>query len=143
MNDKSYADTLRSTQKGVSGPADTAAEPLGPDLADQDGPYQAHARASNKPVPALHCLLGKEGVRSFLYRHLDSDSQFRITSGGQVLVMRFGGIKAVQVTIRGRNLWRLYDYLHQERMPWVRVAERDFAADREPIITAIDFEDVV
>ena len=58
-------------------------------------------------------------------------------------MVRFAGLKSVQVTIRGRNLWRLYDYLHQHRMPWIMRADRDFADDKEPIIIAIDFEDVV
>jgi hypothetical protein len=30
-------------------------------------PYKAHARAANKPVYSLHCLLGKDGIRSFQY----------------------------------------------------------------------------
>lgn len=143
MSGKSFADTLKDAQSRSPSQADGAADQLAPDLVDLDGAYQAHARPSNKPVQSIHCLLGKEGVRSFQYVHLDSDSQFRVTNGGQVIVVRFAGLKSVQVTIRGRNLWRLYDYLHQHRMPWVMRADRDFAADKEPIITAIDFEDVV
>jgi hypothetical protein len=143
MNGKSFTDTLKEVQSRSASQAETAADQLAPDLVDLDGAYQAHARPSNKSVQSIHLLLGKEGVRSFQYVHLDSDSQFRTGNNGQVIVVRFAGLKSVQVTIRGRNLWRLYDYLHQHRMPWIMRADRDFADDKEPIITAIDFEDVV
>lgn len=35
------------------------------------------------------------------------------------------------------NLWRLHDYIHQHRMPWVKVATNDLAKDREPIVTQV------
>ena len=143
MSGKSFLDSLKETPSRSSTQPEMAGDQLAPDLVDLDGAYQAHARASNKPVQSVHCLLGKDGVRSFQYVHLDSDSQFRTTSSGQAIIVRFAGLKSVQVTIRGRNLWRLYDYLHQHRMPWIMRADRDFADDKEPIITAIDFEDVV
>lgn len=44
----------------------------------------------------------------------------------------------MQVTIKGRNLWRLYDYVHQHRMPWIMQADRDLAEGQESLITAID-----
>jgi len=85
--------------------------------------------------------LGKNGYRSFQYVHLDSDSTFEQRSG-QVITLRFAGTKIMQVTITGRNLWRLFDYLHQHRMPWIMVADRDFAADSEPVITRIAIAEV-
>src|SRR5581483_10376329 len=109
-----------------------------PDLAEG---YQAHARATNKPVYSLHCVLGNEGVRSFQYIHLDSLSRFETAGEGQVITIRFAGEKSWEVTIRGRNLWRLYDYLHQHRMPWIIRADRDFSADKEPIIVAVDIKE--
>ena len=113
-------------------------------LPDPAAPYQAHGRASNAPVYTLHCALGKDGFRSFQYAHLDSDSAFRIEPRGHVITVRFAGTRTVAVTIRGRNLGRLYDYLHQHRIPWVMRADRDFAdgADRQPLITAIEIEEV-
>jgi hypothetical protein len=114
------------------------------ELPDTSAPYQAHGRAANKPVYTLHCCLGKNGYRSFQYMHLDSDSTFSIDHKGHVISMRFVGTKIVQVTIRGRNLWRLYDYLHQHRLPWVMLADRDFAdgADKQVVITTIEIEEV-
>ena len=82
------------------------------DLPDTSAPYQAHARPANKPVYTLHCCLGKDGYRSFQYVHLDSDSSFKTTSAGHVITLRFAGTQVMQVTIKGRNLRQLYDYLH-------------------------------
>jgi hypothetical protein len=119
--------------------ADTDSE-----LPDASAPYQAHGRASNKPVYTLHCALGKDGFRSFQYAHLDSNSEFRIEPKGHVITVRFVGTKVMTVTVRGRNLWKVYDYLHQHRLPWIMRADRDFAdgADKQPLITTIEIEEV-
>jgi len=113
-------------------------------LPDLNGSYIAYDRAANKPVFTLHCILGKDGYRSFQNSHLDSDSQFSIVGNEQVISLRFCNWKIMAVTIRGRNLGRLYDYLHQHRMPWIRRIDpgRDFQADGEPVITAIEIIDV-
>jgi hypothetical protein len=98
-----------------------------------DGNYRAFARASNKPLYALHFISPQGDVRSFQYMHLDSDSSFT----PERIALRFTGIKIMNVVLKGRNLWELYDYIHQHRTAWVRQAARDFAADRETIVTAI------
>lgn len=104
--------------------------------------YQAFGRAASQPVCTLHCGLGKEGYRSFAYLHLDSDSRFSTDGGGHVIVIRFAGLRPVQLTIRGRNLVRLYDSLHQHRTPWIMRADRDFTEGDDPVVTAIEFDDV-
>jgi len=106
--------------------------------------YQAHARGANKPVFTLHCILGKDGFRSFQNSHLDSDSHFVVEGKEQVISLRFCNFKVTAVTIRGRNLGKLYDYLHQHRMPWIQRVDagRDFAEDGEPVITAIEIKEV-
>jgi hypothetical protein len=101
----------------------------------QEGEYQAFARASNKPVYAVHFVTPAGDVRSFQYAHLDSDSRYEASR----ITLKFMGMEPVRVTIDGRNLWRLYDYLHQHRMPWVMVATRDVAADGQPIVTRIGY----
>ena len=93
MSGKSFLDSLKETPSRNSNQPEMAGDQLAPDLVDLDGAYQAHARASNKPVQSVHCLLGKDGVRSFQYVHLDSDSQFRTTSSGQAIIVRFAGLK--------------------------------------------------
>jgi hypothetical protein len=47
-------------------------------------------------------------------------------------------MQPAQISIRGRNLWRLYDYIHQHRMAWLARADRDFADGKEAIIVSID-----
>jgi hypothetical protein len=109
------------------------------DLPDTSVPYQAHARPANKPIYTLHCCLGKDGYRSFQYVHLDSDTSFNTAAAGHVITLRFAGTQVVQITIAGRKLWRLYDYLHQHRIAWIMRADRDLADDQEAIITVIEF----
>jgi hypothetical protein len=135
---------LRSSLFGGK-PVDTQPEdePADNDLLDSSAPYQAHARPANKPVYTLHCCLGKDGYRSFQYVHLDSDSSFQTTSAGHVVTLRFAGTHVMQVTIRGRNLRGLYDYLHQHRIPWVMRADRDLAEEQEAIVTTIEITAVV
>jgi hypothetical protein len=111
------------------------------ELPDSSAPYQAHARPSNKPVYSLHCCLGKNGYRSFQYVHFDSDSRFQMTDKGHAITLRFIGTRMMQVRIVGRNLWRLYDLLHQHRVPWVMQVDRDFREGKEPVITAIEIEE--
>ena len=58
----------------------------------------------------------------------------------------FADIQPKLVTVHGRNLLRIFDYIGLRRMPWIRQADRDFRAvggpaDNEPIITLIDVQD--
>jgi hypothetical protein len=122
--------------KSVSAPPDQ--ELSDSDMPDTSVPYQAHARPAGKPVYTLHCGLGKDGLRSFEYVHLDSNNSFKTSSSGHVITLRFAGTQVMQVTIKGRNLRGLYDYLHQHRIPWVMRADRDLAEEQEAIITAIE-----
>lgn len=113
-------------------------------LPDLNAPYKAHARAANKPVYTLHCLLGKDGCRSFQYVQLDSSSEFRAEKEGQIIRLRFAGTKIWEVTIGGLNLWWLYDSIHRHVMPWVRLSDRGFAAgeDGEALITSIQIREI-
>lgn len=111
-------------------------------LPDPGDPYQAHARAANKPVYSLHCLKGAEGILSFQYVNLDSHSQFRAGEHGQVITLRFAGTKIWEVTITGTSLRKLYDGIHRHVIPWIRKSDRGFAAgpDGEPLIMGIDIK---
>ena len=101
----------------------------------KDGEYQPHSRPSDKPVYAIHFVTQGGDVRSFQYVHLDSGSQF--TAGK--ITLAFMGMEPVRVIIEGRNLWRLYDYLHQHLIPWVMVAGRDVAKDGQTIVTRVTY----
>ncbi len=105
-----------------------------PDL--HAGEYQAYARPANKPIHSIHFINTKGEIRSFQYVHLDSDSRYF----PEKIVLRFLGAEPVGITIRGRNLWRLYDYIHQHRTAWVAESPRDFAVDCQPCVTNVCFE---
>ncbi|MFO0958262.1 MAG: hypothetical protein U0800_12685 [Isosphaeraceae bacterium] len=122
----------------------TVAQPDESELPDPGAPYQAHARAANKPVYTLHCLLGAEGCRSFQYVQLDSNSEFKAGEHGQIIKLRFAGTKIWEITITGLNLWRLYDGIHRHVIPWVRKSDRGFAAggDGETSIMGISIKEI-
>jgi len=100
-----------------------------------DGDYRPFARPSHRPLYAIHFITRQGSVRSFQYMHLDSDSSY----SSECVMLRFNGFRIMNVLIAGRNLWELYDYIHQHRTAWVREAARDFAADREAIVTNLSF----
>lgn len=109
------------------------------ELPDLNAPYRAHARAANKPVYTLHCLLGAKGVVSLQYVQLDSHSEFRVEKEGQIIKLRFAGTKIWEVTIGGLNLWKLYDGIHRHVTSWIRLSDRGFAAgaDGEALIRPV------
>jgi hypothetical protein len=74
-------------------------------------------------------------LTSFQYAHLDSHS----TDTAEFITLKFLGMEPVKVAIRGRNLWRLYDYIHQHRVAWIMQASRDFAQDGQTIISQVTF----
>ena len=117
-----------------------------------DAQYQAAARQSNKALTRFVVCMGRDGFRPggkayhfFQYVHLDSNADFGYDKGGQVLRFRFIAMTPVVVTINGRNLLQIMDYIQLHRMPWIKVADRDYAPadakDEEgrprPIITSI------
>ena len=135
---------LKQGPNGAVPKPEAAPESDDSELPALNAPYQAHARASAKPVYTLHCLLGAEGCRSFGYVQLDSNSIFRAEKEGQIIVLRFVGSKIWEITINGLNLWKLYDGIHRHVIPWVRKSDRGFAAgaDGEAIISGIQIKEI-
>lgn len=121
-----------------------AAEPDDLELPALGSPYQAHARASNKPVYSLHCLRGAKGCTSFQFVQIDSHSEFRAEKDGQIIKLRFVGSKIWEVVIGGLNLWRLYDLIHRHQVSWVMEADRPFPTgkDGEAFISSIQIKEI-
>ena len=151
MNDRQYAKETfdpATYRKGESDakPAEKAA--LLPALND---PYKAGGFVDSD-VSRLVLVMGKDGFRIgghayvvFQYVHLGM-GQFGFTVGGQFFSFVFSDLQPKLVTVHGRNLQRIFDYISLRRMPWIRQADRDFRStddttDKEPIITRIDVED--
>jgi hypothetical protein len=128
---------------------------LSPDLSALPGPgddYKAAAVPANGELTRLWCIMGKDQFRAggkpyrfFQYVHLDSDGEVGFDQHGQVLSFRFSGMTPVLITVRGRNLIQICDYISLHRLPWIRVADRDFlpgeamdaGGNPVPIITGI------
>lgn len=158
MSDESWNDVLEKTRRASSPSGEKViglhavqADAALPSYADD---YKAAAVQSNDSLTRLCCVMGREGFqpggkayRFFQYVHLDSDTDLQYSKDGQIVTLRFAGSKPVVITMRGRNLLRVCDYIHLHRIAWVRVADRDFtSADpgdhNRPIITAISIVEV-
>ncbi len=158
MSDSLARDRFRNTQ-GIRAVLDAPAagaerdlpgggeEPLGLETFSLDSSsYQSHARPGNKPLPSLHFILRDRSIRSCQYMHLESGSSFENLPQGQGhrLTFQFSNATAIRVVIEGRNLWRLYDYVAQHRMPWVYELPdgRDFEDAWAPVIRTIEFREL-
>ena len=119
---------------------------------ENDG-YQAAGLPDNHEVSRLVLVMGREGFKHgavayvFLqYVHIGIGELGFTADGGQFFRFLFSDLQPKQVTVHGRNLQRICDYIGLRRMPWIRQADRDFrAADEtensEPIITRIEIVD--
>jgi hypothetical protein len=153
MSGETWDDVLEKTRRAAAPASDWsvslhAAEGSSP-LPAYGDPYQAAGVPSNDSLTRLCCIMGKDGFqpggkayRFFQYVHLDSDTDFGFTKDGQAITLRFAGMNPVLVIVRGRNLLRICDAIHLHRMPWIRVADRDFAEGSKEIITAIEIIEV-
>ena len=114
--------------------------------------YKAGGNVENNEVSRLVLIMGKEGFKpgatayvSLQYVHLGL-GEFGFTADGQWFRFVFADLRPKLVTVHGRNLRRMFDYIGLRRLPWIRQADRDFrsaagAIDHEPIITLIEIED--
>ena len=98
-------------------------------------PTRTRRRASPRTtaVTRLVVFMGKDGVKPdataycfFQYVHLD-EGEFGFTANGeQWFAFLFSGRRPKLLTVHGRNLRRICDYISLHRMPWIRLADRDF-----------------
>ena len=133
MSDNKVATADSFLQKFLPTPPAAEEEEGLPSLKEKE--YRPHARPSNKPAHSLHFITPDGAVRTFQYVHLDSDSRFT----PERITLRFMGIAPQTVTIEGRNLWRLYDYIHQHRLTWVMQVARDYAENGQTVVTRMAF----
>jgi len=114
-------------------------------------PYKAAGFADSE-VSRLVLVMAKDGFHvgetayiAFQYVHLGM-GEFGFTADGQWFNFVISDLQPKLVTVRGRNLQRIFDYISLRRMPWIRQSDRDFRStdgttDKEPIITRIKVED--
>jgi hypothetical protein len=130
-------------------PSRAETDALLPALGD---PYKAAGTPDSGEISRLVLVMGKDGFKPegtayyFLqYVHL-SLGEFGFWDDGQWFTFIWSDVQPKLVTVRGRNLLRISDYISLRRLPWIRQADRDFrgAAPRdEPIITRIELTDWV
>jgi hypothetical protein len=142
---------LRTVEPGKTTAARAEEPPLWPSFTD---PYKAAGTADNDGLTALVAVLGKDAAKpgSFAYRifqyvHIDEGGGGITPGGEQWFVFLFSGRRPKVLTVYGRNVQRICDYIARHRMPWIRVADRDFrpgdGADGDtPIITRITIEEM-
>ena len=117
-------------------------------------PYQAAGNPDSDALTDLVIILGRDAARPgqfayriFQYVHIDEGGGGTTASGEQFFSFLFSGRRPKILTVYGRNLLRTCRYIARHRMPWIRVADRDFRpgdgqdADAA-IITRITIEDV-
>ncbi len=105
---------------------------LWPSLAD---PYKAAANPADSEIPRLVVVLGRDGFKPgatayhiLQYVHID-DGEAGFTAGGeQWFSFLFVSKEPKLLKVFGSSILRIGDYISLHRMPWIRVADRDFRA---------------
>lgn len=115
-------------------------------------PYEAFGLVENSETSRLVLIMGKDGFKAggrayyaLQYVHI-SMGEFGFWDDGQWFNFIWSDIQTKLVTVRGRNLLLCWDYISLRRMPWIRMADRDFRGgydtrDDEPHITRIELTD--
>ena len=117
------------------------------DTATQDKPdplprpgeaYRVHGRHGNKPDLTLHFVTKEFAYEGFSYASLE---RVRLVPSpkpgtGPVMVLRFGD---TEVTLEGRHLHGLYNWIGLHRVPWVweHPSPADFPDDKATLISRI------
>lgn len=123
--------------------ADKAEDTERVNLLNPQGEYEAACHPSNKGLTRLHVMKVGQDAVTFQYVHMRSHS----TGGNGGFTIEFDDGNRWRVTVRGRNLWEIYDYCTLHRMPCIRELgpERDFPDQfprDKPVITEIRIEEV-
>ena len=116
-------------------------------------PYKAAGGPDSGEVSRLVVVMGKDGFKPgatayyiLQYVHLGLGEFGYAANGEQQFSYLFGDRQPKLLTVRGCELLRICDYIGLRRMPWIRLADRDFrpgdgVPSGEPIITRIEVTD--
>lgn len=95
------------------------------------------SRAVPRGWPGILVLNGKEDTRAFQYVHLGFANY---SADGRSFVVEFNEPEKWRLTVKGRNLWKLFVNIQQHALEWIKKADRDFADGDTPVITEIKIE---
>lgn len=105
--------------------------------------YRVHGRHSSTPELTLHFVTRDYGYEGFAYADLD---RVRLVpskkpGSGPVMILRFGD---AEVTLEGRHLHGLYNWIGLHRVPWVaeHPSPPDFADERAMLVSRITIDHV-
>jgi hypothetical protein len=125
-------------------------EPAWPGIAD---PYRAAATPENDALPRLVVVMGSDRFKPgnlpayyTLPYHDMGIAECGFGDGFQWFRIPFHESgRARLLEARGRSILRIFDYISLSRMPWIRLADRDFrGADTDtPIFTHISVEELL
>ena len=127
MLDNDLNDILQGARIGKVRDEGPEAEDLG----------ECASKAMPRGFVGIHVFNGKEDTRAFQYQHLGFE---RFSADGTSFVIEFNIPEKWRMTVTGRNLWRIFVNLHHHKVEWIRKTDRDFADDKQSIITAIVIE---
>jgi hypothetical protein len=143
---------LQASLYGRPAAARTEAEPAWPGLND---PYRAAASPDNDVITRLVVVMGRDRFKPgnapayyTLQYHDMGTGEYGFSADGHWFRIPFheaGRTRLLEA--HGRGIFRIGDYISLCRMPWIRLADRDFrlsdGADADtPIFTRITIEDV-
>ena len=106
-------------------------------ISQMNGHYST-MRPANKILTRRHVIHKDGKVETLQFHHLDAKSVYDRES----FTFLFSGAKLWELTVEGRNLWRIYDYISLSRWPYIRVTARDFDEKGE-VVTAARIKEIV
>lgn len=138
---------FRKDAEPAPNPEAAGQETASPDKVDPlprpERPYKAHARHGNKPELTLHLVTKDYGYEGFSYANLD---RVRLVPGQRpgsspVMILRFSD---TEVTIEGRHLHSLYNWIGLHLVPWVweHPAPAEFADETATLISRISINQI-
>lgn len=123
-------------QPGVDGVGGRRPVALDPFEGEEDlGPCAS--RTNPKGWVGLYVFNGTEDTRGFQYSHLGFET---FAADGTSFVFEWNVPEKWRMSVTGRNLWRIFLGIHLHKLEWLRKADRDFADEKQPIITRIQID---
>jgi hypothetical protein len=108
--------------------------------------YKVHGRHGNKPDLTIHFVTKDFAYKGFSYGNLE---QVGLAPGEKpgaspVMILRFNGSVLMEVTIEGRHLHGLYNWIGLHRVPWVweHPSPAEFTDEKATLISRITIQPI-
>jgi hypothetical protein len=108
--------------------------------------YKVHGRRGNKPDLTIHFVTKDFSYEGFSYGDFERVRLVASEKPGSapLLMVRFSGSVITEVTIEGRHLHSLYNWIGLHRVPWVweHPSPAQFIDEKATLISRITFRQV-